>query len=118
MRAVDQPGPVHGAAPGRDDQRQGAVLLVGGQQRVLQPTAAAAAQGAYYPSQIPPLDQNNPATTTFETNLEAVRPVCTRAAYPSFGATGAYLAAELMVKGLQEAGQNPTRQSVHQQPHR
>ena len=31
--------------------------------------------------------------------------------YPSFGATGACLAAQLGIKGLQVAGQNPTRDS-------
>ena len=30
---------------------------------------------------------------------------------PDFGLQGSYLAADLMVKGLQVAGQNPTRQS-------
>ena len=73
-------------------------------------TAAAAAQGAYYPSQIPPLDQNNPATNTMIANLKQYDPLY-KGGYPSFGATGAYLAAVLMVKGLQEAGQNPTRES-------
>ncbi len=73
-------------------------------------TAAAAAQGAYYPSQIPPLDQNNSATNTMIANLKQYDPLY-KGGYPSFGATGAYLAAVLMVKGLQEAGQNPTRQS-------
>jgi branched-chain amino acid transport system substrate-binding protein len=73
-------------------------------------TAAAASQGAYFPSQFPPLDQNNPATNTMVANLKQYDPLY-KGGYPSFGATGAYLAAALMVKGLQEAGQNPTRQS-------
>src|SRR6185312_12029630 len=34
----------------------------------------------------------------------------------AFGATGAYLAAELMIKGLQSAGQNPTRTSFIFEP--
>ena len=74
------------------------------------PTAQAAAQGAYYPSQIPPLDQNNPATNTMIANLKQYDPLY-KGGYPSYGATGAYLAAELMIKALQVAGQNPTRQS-------
>jgi hypothetical protein len=73
-------------------------------------TAAAAAQGAYYPTQFPPLDLNNPATNTMIANLKAYDPSY-KGGYPSFGATGAYLAAELMIKGLQVAGQNPTRKS-------
>ena len=73
-------------------------------------TAAAAAQGAYYPSQIPPLDQNNAATNTMLNNLKTYDPSY-KGGYPSYGATGSYLAAELMIKGLEVAGQNPTRQS-------
>ena len=73
-------------------------------------TAAAAAQGAYYVSQIPPLDQNNSATNTMIANLKQYDPDY-HGGYPSFGATGAYLAAILMVEGLQQAGHNPTRQS-------
>jgi branched-chain amino acid transport system substrate-binding protein len=74
-------------------------------------TAEAAAQGAYYPSQIPPLDLNNSATNLMIHNLTTYDSSLYHGGYPSFGATGAYLAAELMVKGLQVAGQNPTRQT-------
>jgi branched-chain amino acid transport system substrate-binding protein len=74
------------------------------------PTAAAAAQGAYYPASIPPLDQNNPASNTFVANVKAADPSY-KGGYPSFGLTNAYLAAVLTVKGLQVAGQNPTRAS-------
>jgi branched-chain amino acid transport system substrate-binding protein len=74
------------------------------------PTAAAAAQGAYYPTLIPPLDLNNAATTTFLANLKAVDPGY-KGGYPSFGLTGAYLGADVAIKGLQVAGQNPTRAS-------
>ena len=74
------------------------------------PTAAAAAQGAYYVSQIPPIDTNNPATNTMVSNLKTYDPQY-KGGYPTFGATGAYLAAALTVEGLQVAGQNPTRQS-------
>ncbi len=74
------------------------------------PTAAAAAQGAYYSSQIPPIDTNNTATNTMLTNIKAADSSYT-SGYPTFGLTGAYLAAVLTVKGLQVAGQNPTRQS-------
>jgi branched-chain amino acid transport system substrate-binding protein len=73
-------------------------------------TAAQAAQGAYYPSQFPPLDLNNAATTRFIANLKATVPNY-KGGYPSYGLTGAYLAAVLTGKGLQVAGQNPTRQS-------
>jgi branched-chain amino acid transport system substrate-binding protein len=74
------------------------------------PTAVAAAQGAYYSSQIPPIDTNNAATNTMLTNIKAADSSY-KGGYPTFGLTGAYLAAVLTVKGLQVAGQNPTRQS-------
>jgi branched-chain amino acid transport system substrate-binding protein len=74
------------------------------------PTAAAASQGAYYPTLIPPLDLNNAATNTFLANVKAADPGY-KGGYPSFGLTGSYLAAVLTVKGLQVAGQNPTRAS-------
>ena len=38
------------------------------------PTAAAAAQGLYYSSTIPPMDTNNAAPSTFEANIKAVDP--------------------------------------------
>jgi hypothetical protein len=72
------------------------------------PTAAQAAQGAYYPSQFPPIDTNNPTTNKFIANLKVVDPGY-KGGYPSYGLTGAYLAAALTAKGLQVAGQNPTR---------
>jgi branched-chain amino acid transport system substrate-binding protein len=74
------------------------------------PTAAAAAQGAYYASSVPPLDLNNAASNTFVTNVKAADSKY-KGGYPSFGVTNAYLAAVLTVKGLQVAGQNPTRES-------
>lgn len=75
-----------------------------------EPTAAAAAQGAYYASSIPPLDLNNAASNTFVANVKAADSNY-KGGYPSFGVTNAYLAAVLTVKGLQVAGQNPTRES-------
>jgi branched-chain amino acid transport system substrate-binding protein len=74
-------------------------------------TAAQAAQGLYYSSSFPPLDTNNPASTTFETNMKAADPTYQTGTYPSFGTVDAYLSASLFAKGLQVAGQNPTRKS-------
>jgi branched-chain amino acid transport system substrate-binding protein len=74
-------------------------------------TAAQAAQGVYYSSIIPPLDTNNGASNTFQTNLQAADPSYVPGSYPTFGTTDAYIAAVLMAKGLQVAGENPTRQS-------
>ena len=74
-------------------------------------TAAAAAQGAYYNTLIPPPDLNQAAQQTFQTNVEAVDPSVKANTIPSYGLTGSYLAAEVGVEGLTVAGQNPTRQS-------
>jgi branched-chain amino acid transport system substrate-binding protein len=73
------------------------------------PTALQAAQGLYYGSQIPPLD--NAASQTLQTNLKAVDPSYQVGTYPSSAIVGTYMSAALMVKGLQVAGQNPTRQT-------
>lgn len=75
------------------------------------PTAAQAAQGSFYQTLSPPLDINNPASNTFENNLEAVDPSYKMGTYPEAGVFFGYEAAALMVKGLQVAGQNPTRKS-------
>jgi branched-chain amino acid transport system substrate-binding protein len=75
------------------------------------PTAAEAAQGLYGPALIPPLDTNNSASKTFADRIKAVDPSYQVGSYPSFGITQGYVASALMVKGLQMAGQNPTRQS-------
>jgi branched-chain amino acid transport system substrate-binding protein len=75
------------------------------------PSAAASAQGVYYSSIIPPLDSNNAASTTFENNFKASDPAYQMGTYPTFGATDAYISAALVLKGLQVAGSNPTRQA-------
>jgi branched-chain amino acid transport system substrate-binding protein len=75
------------------------------------PSAAHAAQNVYYSSIIPPIDTNNAASNTFMANIKAVDPSYVVGTYPSFGVTDAYLGAVLMVEGLQQAGQNPTRHS-------
>jgi len=74
------------------------------------PSAAAAAQGVYYSSIIPPLDTNNPASMIFEQRFKAANPSYVMGSYPTFGATDAYISAALVYKGLQTAGANPTHQ--------
>jgi branched-chain amino acid transport system substrate-binding protein len=74
-------------------------------------TAAAAAQGAYYNTLVPPLDLDNSATNTFIANVKAVDPSLRANYTPSYGLTGSYLAAQVAIKGLQVAGKNPTRAS-------
>jgi branched-chain amino acid transport system substrate-binding protein len=74
------------------------------------PTAVAAAQGTYWPSQIVPIDLHNPATDAFVANLQKYDSNY-KGGYPSYGVTSAYLGTDVMIEGLQVAGQNPTRQS-------
>jgi branched-chain amino acid transport system substrate-binding protein len=76
-------------------------------------TATAAAQGTYWPTTIVPIDVNNPATTQFVNTLKQYDPSY-KGGYPSYGLTGSYLSADLMIEGLKVAGQNPTRQSFIQ----
>jgi hypothetical protein len=59
---------------------------------------------------IVPIDLNNPATNTFISTLKTYDPSY-RGGYPSYGLTGSYLSADLMLEGLKVAGQNPTRHS-------
>jgi branched-chain amino acid transport system substrate-binding protein len=75
------------------------------------PTAAAASQGVYYSSDIPPLDTNNSASMTLETNIKATDPSYVMGTYPTQGVIYAYLSGALAVQGLQAAGPNPTRKS-------
>jgi branched-chain amino acid transport system substrate-binding protein len=73
-------------------------------------SATASAQGTYWPTSIVPIDLNNPATTTFVNDVKATD-TSYKGGYPSYGLTGSYLSADLMIEGLSVAGQNPTRQS-------
>lgn len=67
-----------------------------------------AAQGAYFPTTIVPLDLNTQADRTFVANLKKYDPHY-KGGYPSYGLTGSYLSADLMIKGLELAGRNPSR---------
>jgi branched-chain amino acid transport system substrate-binding protein len=75
------------------------------------PTAAAAAEGAFYQALIPPPDLHTQATNTFMANVAAVDSSYQVGTIPSYGLTGAYLGAEVGIEGLTQAGQNPTRQA-------
>ena len=74
------------------------------------PTAAQAAQGAYFPTTIVPLDLGTAADKTFVDNLKKYDSSY-KGGYPSYGLTGSYLATDVMIKGLELAGRNPTRQA-------
>lgn len=71
-------------------------------------SATQAAQGAYFPTTIVPLDLGTQPDKVFVSNLKKYDPAY-KGGYPSYGLTGAYLSADLMIKGLEEAGRNPTR---------
>ncbi|WP_261574271.1 ABC transporter substrate-binding protein [Frankia gtarii] len=73
------------------------------------PTTTAAAQGAYFATTTP-LDQGKPAVDTFVANLKQYSPKY-KGGYPSLGVTSGYLATDLMIKGLEVAGKDPTRES-------
>jgi branched-chain amino acid transport system substrate-binding protein len=73
-------------------------------------TAVSAAQGTYWPSEIVPIGLNNPATNAFVANLQKYDPSY-KGGYPDYGIISAYAGADVMIEGLQVAGQNPTRQS-------
>jgi ABC-type branched-subunit amino acid transport system substrate-binding protein len=79
-----------------------------GQELLDDPAAFQAAQGAYFQDETQPVELDTPATQ------QMVRAFKTYAGYsgiPGFDYTQGWLAADLMIKGLQLAGQNPTRSS-------
>ena len=72
------------------------------------PTAAQTAQGVYFPPVGQPVEANTPATQNFTSVL------ATYAHYhgvPDFSWYTGFLGTDLMIYGLQGAGQNPTRTS-------
>jgi branched-chain amino acid transport system substrate-binding protein len=74
------------------------------------PTAAAAFQGAYALASVN-FTTPNPATQAMLAALVKYDPGFKKGEIPDLGAYGSYLAADLMIKGLQVAGKNPTRAS-------
>jgi len=55
-----------------------------------------------------PLDLHTAADNQFVANLKKYDPHY-KGGYPSYGLTGSYLSADLMIRGLELAGRNPTR---------
>jgi branched-chain amino acid transport system substrate-binding protein len=66
--------------------------------------------GAYFESTLL-YDGSNPAVTKMLANLAQYDPGFKTGELPDFGTWGSYVAADLMVQGLELAGQNPTRAS-------
>ncbi len=85
-----------------------------GQALLDQPTALAAAQGGYFNNQWQPTELNTPATINF---ANALKQYVGYTGLPGFDYAVGWLSADLMVTGLQGAGQNPTRSSFLQYLH-
>ena len=80
------------------------------QQVLDSPPALAALDGDYFPIGFNFITPNTP-TATMLANLAKYDPSFHKGDIPSLGLFGSYLAADLMIKGLQLAGSNPTRQA-------
>jgi branched-chain amino acid transport system substrate-binding protein len=75
-------------------------------------TATAAAEGNYFRSQQTLIiDQTNPAMQTWKANLTKYIPNY-KGTFPTYGVTGGYISADLMIEMLKQAGQNPTRKDM------
>jgi branched-chain amino acid transport system substrate-binding protein len=86
-----------------------AMLATGYGQDILDdPTALQAAQGAYFLNQFAPIELNTPATQQFVT---ALKTYANYTGEPGFDLYEGWAGADLMIKGLEAAGRNPTRQS-------
>src|SRR5262249_38733691 len=72
-------------------------------------TTKAAAEGAFFPSAITPVLVDTPATRTYVANVKASAPSYS-GGFPTFGLSGGYVSTDLLIRGLWEAGQNPTRE--------
>jgi branched-chain amino acid transport system substrate-binding protein len=80
------------------------------QSTLTDPTAAAAAQDQYFTTVTVPYELHQPATDAILAALKQYDPHY-KGGDPDYGLQGGYLATQLMIKGLEVAGQNPTRQS-------
>jgi Periplasmic binding protein len=80
------------------------------QQTLSTAATRAAYNGVYFSNQIF-FDKSNPAVAQMYTNMEKYIPHFNPNTIPDFGLFGGYLTADLMIKGLEVAGANPTRQS-------
>jgi branched-chain amino acid transport system substrate-binding protein len=81
-----------------------------GQSILDQPTAAAAAQGDYFRLVTAPAELKSPGTEALLAGLKQYDPNY-KGGDPDFGLLQGWLVADLMIRGLKQAGQNPTRDS-------
>jgi branched-chain amino acid transport system substrate-binding protein len=83
------------------------VLATGyGQDLLDDSSAVQAAQGAYLENETEPVELNTPATQQM---VNAFKTYADYTGIPGFDYTQGWLAADLMIKGLEAAGKNPTR---------
>ena len=81
------------------------------QQTLATPATRAAYSGVYFSNQVL-FDQTNPAIAQMYANMEKYIPNFKPNTLPDFGLFGGYLTADLMIKGLEVAGQiRPGRRS-------
>jgi branched-chain amino acid transport system substrate-binding protein len=74
------------------------------------PSATDAAQGEYFQSAQTPVIVDTPAIAEYKKNLTQYVPAY-KGGFPTFGLSGGYISADLVIQGLIDAGQNPTRAS-------
>ena len=74
------------------------------------PAAKAAFEGSYFLSQLF-FDPSVPQMNTMLNNLAKYDSGYKAGSLPDYGTWGSYVAAQLMIYGLQQAGQNPTRKT-------
>jgi branched-chain amino acid transport system substrate-binding protein len=79
-----------------------------GQPLLEDPSALAAAANSYFLTLCQPVEAHSQATRTMQSILAKY---VNFTGIPDFGWCYGYVGADLMIKGLQEAGKNPTRQS-------
>jgi branched-chain amino acid transport system substrate-binding protein len=78
------------------------------QTTIEQPSARQAAQGDYFVASTVPLTKQYPGAATFLNALKKYDPSY-KGGIPDFGLIGGWLSTDLMIKGLEVAGKNPTR---------
>ena len=85
------------------------------QQTLATAATRAAYNGVYFSNQIL-FDKSNPAIAQMYANMEKYIPHFNPNTIPDFGLFGGYLTADLMIKGLEVAGQQSDPAVVHHQP--
>ncbi|MGE0878298.1 MAG: ABC transporter substrate-binding protein [Acidimicrobiia bacterium] len=76
------------------------------------PTSTDAAEGQYFQSTQTPYFVENPGTKALVENLTKYASNSYKGGFATYGQSGGYVSADLMIEALWGAGQNPTRQQV------